>query len=112
MPVGVVTVSLGGLYLVITIIQEIRRRAWHPEFLDVPPTARVRLTARAENLTLGYDGRSIIAALSTAIPDGSFTVIIGPNACGKSTLLRGLSRLLAPDTGQVVLDGKAITSMP
>ena len=67
---------------------------------------------RAENLTLGYDGRSIIAALSTAIPDGSFTVIIGPNACGKSTLLRGLSRLLAPDTGQVVLDGKAITSLP
>ena len=67
---------------------------------------------RADDLTLGYAGRPIISGLSTAIPDGSFTVIIGPNACGKSTLLRGMSRLLAPEAGQVVLDGKAITSLP
>lgn len=65
----------------------------------------------AEDITLGYDGRPIIEHLTAEIPDGSFTVIIGPNACGKSTLLRGLSRLLAPDAGRVVLDGKAITSM-
>ncbi|WP_374247447.1 ATP-binding cassette domain-containing protein [Gordonia sp. ABSL49_1] len=39
------------------------------------------------------------------MPDGSFTVIVGPNACGKSTLLRTLSRLLAPNAGEVVLDG-------
>lgn len=67
---------------------------------------------RAENVTLGYDGRAIISGLTTSIPEGSFTVVIGPNACGKSTLLRGLSRLLAPNEGQVILDGKAITSMP
>ncbi|WP_424464190.1 ABC transporter ATP-binding protein [Pseudoclavibacter helvolus] len=65
----------------------------------------------AEHVTLGYDAKPIIDGLTTAIPDGSFTVIIGPNACGKSTLLRGLSRLLAPDAGRVVLDGKAITSL-
>ena len=45
-----------------------------------------------------------------AIPDESFTVIVGPNACGKSTLLRGLSRLLKPSAGQVVLDGADINS--
>ena len=71
-----------------------------------------RSRLRADDLTLGYAGRPIISGLSTAIPDGSFTVIIGPNACGKSTLLRGMSRLLAPEAGQVVLDGKTITSLP
>jgi iron complex transport system ATP-binding protein len=45
-----------------------------------------------------------------AIPDESFTVVVGPNACGKSTLLRGLSRLLKPSAGQVVLDGADINS--
>lgn len=67
---------------------------------------------RADKVTLGYDTSPVITSLSTAIPPGSFTVIIGPNACGKSTLLRGLSRLLAPADGQVILDGKAISSYP
>ncbi|MGB5858830.1 MAG: ABC transporter ATP-binding protein, partial [Pseudomonas aeruginosa] len=48
----------------------------------------------ADNVTLRYDERTISRSLSVSIPDGSFTVIVGPNACGKSTLLRALSRLL------------------
>jgi len=67
---------------------------------------------RAERVTLSYDRTEIIRDVSVLIPPGSFTVIIGPNACGKSTLLRGLSRLLAPAGGQVVLDGRAIDSYP
>ncbi|WP_415107710.1 ABC transporter ATP-binding protein [Micropruina sp.] len=47
-----------------------------------------------------------------AIRDQSFTVIVGPNACGKSTLLRALSRLLTPSSGSVLLDGRAISSYP
>lgn len=64
---------------------------------------------RAEKITIGYDKRIITADLSVNIPPGSFTVIIGPNACGKSTLLRALSRLLAPREGAVLLDGKEIS---
>ena len=64
----------------------------------------------AERITIGYDRRVISRDLSIEIPDGSFTVIVGPNACGKSTLLRALSRLLAPTTGQVVLDGLPIAT--
>lgn len=64
----------------------------------------------ADAITLGYDKRVISRELSVEIPDGSFTMIVGPNACGKSTLLRALSRLLAPSAGQVVLDGRAISS--
>lgn len=69
-----------------------------------------RLTA--ENVTLGYDQRVIAENLSVEIPDNSFTVIVGPNACGKSTLLRALSRMLKPSRGRVLLDGQAIGSMP
>ena len=62
----------------------------------------------ADGVTLAYDDRVISQDLSLQIPDGSFTVIIGPNACGKSTLLRALSRLLKPRVGQILLDGKPI----
>ncbi|KPM56055.1 iron-dicitrate transporter ATP-binding subunit [Frankia sp. R43] len=74
----------------------------------VPPPGGSRL--RVESATIGYDRRIISEGLSVSIPDESFTVVVGPNACGKSTLLRGLSRLLKPSAGQVVLDGVAIQS--
>lgn len=65
---------------------------------------------RAENLTLSYDQRTVAGGLGVDIPDHSFTVIIGPNACGKSTLLKALARILRPREGQVYLDGAAIAS--
>lgn len=64
----------------------------------------------AETITLGYDERVISRDLSIEIPEGAFTVIVGPNACGKSTLLRALSRLLKPKLGSIVLDGRTIHS--
>ncbi|WKK73252.1 ABC transporter ATP-binding protein [Rathayibacter oskolensis] len=64
----------------------------------------------AVELTIGYDRRVVSRELSVEIPDRSFTVIVGPNACGKSTLLRALSRLVAPIAGQVLLDGRSIAS--
>ncbi|WP_406509229.1 ABC transporter ATP-binding protein [Streptomyces sp. NBC_00212] len=66
----------------------------------------------AESVTLGYDQRVIAEDLSVDIPDNSFTVIVGPNACGKSTLLRALSRMLKPSQGRVLLDGQSIHSLP
>ncbi|HEY0187372.1 MAG TPA: ABC transporter ATP-binding protein [Cellulomonas sp.] len=66
---------------------------------------------RAEHVTLGYERKTVSTDLSLSIPDGSFTVVVGPNACGKSTLLRSLARLLRPSAGQVVLDGESIHRM-
>jgi len=60
---------------------------------------------RAEGVTLRYDERVVSTGLSVDVPDREFTVIVGPNACGKSTLLRSLSRLLRPAEGTVSLDG-------
>lgn len=61
-----------------------------------------------EAMTLAYERRTVAQDLTVAVPDQSFTVIIGPNACGKSTLLRALSRLLRPAAGAVLLDGEDI----
>ncbi|MFJ6014047.1 ABC transporter ATP-binding protein [Streptomyces sp. NPDC092952] len=66
----------------------------------------------ADAVTLGYDGRVVAEDLSVEIPDRSFTVIVGPNACGKSTLLRALARMLRPESGRVLLDGRAIHRLP
>jgi ABC-type cobalamin/Fe3+-siderophores transport system ATPase subunit len=66
----------------------------------------------AEGLTLGYDRHIVARDLTVSIPDGELTVIIGPNACGKSTLLRTLSRLLQPQAGAVWLDGQLIGHYP
>lgn len=65
----------------------------------------------AEAVSLGYGDRLIVDGLSLDIVPGVVTTVIGPNGCGKSTLLKSLGRLLRPRTGQVVLDGKAISTM-
>jgi iron complex transport system ATP-binding protein len=59
---------------------------------------------RAEAVTVGFDDREVLRRLDLTVPDGKTTVIVGPNACGKSTLLRTLARLLRPSEGVVSLD--------
>ncbi|PFG35066.1 ABC transporter ATP-binding protein [Sanguibacter antarcticus] len=70
----------------------------------------VHHTLAARDLTLGYDAKVVVPDLSVDIPTGQITVIVGANACGKSTLLRGLARLLSPSSGTVLLDGEDIRS--
>lgn len=67
-----------------------------------------RHTLSAEAITLSYGDRTVVRELSTLIPTGKITVIVGANACGKSTLLRGLARLLTPNSGAVLLDGEPL----
>ncbi|MGW2386982.1 ABC transporter ATP-binding protein [Streptomyces sp. NPDC001658] len=74
------------------------------------PASGTRLAARA--LTLAYDDRVVVEDLDVEIPDGRVTVIVGPNACGKSTLLRALGRLLKPRGGAVLLDGVDLARIP
>jgi iron complex transport system ATP-binding protein len=75
-----------------------------------PDSGTSRLVAR--EVTLGYGDEPVVRGLSTALPEGRTTVIVGANACGKSTLLRGLARLLRPSGGSILLDGEAIAALP
>jgi len=69
-------------------------------------------TLEARDLTLAYDGRTVVEGLDLHIPPGQVTAVVGANACGKSTLLRGLARVLRPASGSVVLDGRSIHDRP
>ena len=64
------------------------------------------------DLVAGYDERTVLDGLDLDLPTDAFTVIVGPNACGKSTLLRTMARLLTPRRGTVLLDGTAIRDLP
>jgi iron complex transport system ATP-binding protein len=66
----------------------------------------------ALQLSAGYGDKLILEGLDLDVPPGKITAIVGANACGKSTLLRAMSRLLSPRGGQVLLDGKSIHGMP
>lgn len=61
-----------------------------------------------DNLTVA--GR--LADVTATLQPGRITAICGPNGAGKSTLLAALAGLLAPDAGEVLLDGAALISLP
>lgn len=69
-------------------------------------------TLKVNRLYAGYGQRSVLEGIDLDLLPGKITVIVGANASGKSTLLRAMSRLLAPSQGQVLLDGKAVHQLP
>jgi iron complex transport system ATP-binding protein len=75
-------------------------------------TNRPRHVLEVRQLSAGYGETEILRMLDLDVPPGRITVIVGANASGKSTLLRTMSRLLSPSTGQVLLDGRSIHGMP
>ncbi|MFE5855856.1 ABC transporter ATP-binding protein [Streptomyces sp. NPDC056500] len=78
--------------------------------VDAKASKDSRLSTR--RLTLSYDDRTVVEGLDFDVPDGQVTVIVGPNACGKSTTLRALGRLLKPAGGAVLLDGRELSRIP
>lgn len=69
-------------------------------------------TFTAENLCAGYDKLKILKNVNLSVPMNKISVILGSNGCGKSTLLKAMARLLAPDEGAVLLDGRAVNEIP
>ena len=72
--------------------------------VQTPPASRLQ----AVGLTVGYGDQVVVKDLDLSIPDHAITTVIGPNGCGKSTMLRALGRLLKPMSGRVLLDGERI----
>ncbi|MEM5817545.1 MAG: ABC transporter ATP-binding protein [Desulfitobacterium hafniense] len=66
----------------------------------------------ASHVVAGYDHKIILNTIDLVIPSNKISVIIGANACGKSTLLKTLARLIKPVSGEVAIDGKLISTIP
>ncbi|BAU26753.1 iron complex transport system ATP-binding protein [Aneurinibacillus soli] len=66
------------------------------------------LLANSISLTIG--SRHILKGISLEIKRGETLGVMGPNGCGKSTLVKVLSRLLVPNEGEILLDGQALSS--
>lgn len=72
---------------------------------QLPP----RISARG--IHVGYGDHKVLKGVDFDLPANELTVILGPNACGKSTLLKSLARVLKPTQGDVLLDGQDIHAM-
>ncbi|SNV19816.1 Probable siderophore transport system ATP-binding protein YusV [Dermatophilus congolensis] len=82
----------------------------HPES-GVAEDSEVAVALRAHGLRLSYGGPVVSEDLEVIVPPGKITVLVGPNACGKSTLLRALARLLRPEKGAVFLGDENVTQL-
>ena len=71
-----------------------------------------KLELMTQDLSAGYDGKTIVSDVNITIPQNKISVILGANGCGKSTLLKTFAKLLKPEQGSILLDGKSIFSMP
>ncbi len=61
--------------------------------------------------TVGYDGRAVLEDVDLSFPFGQVTALLGPNGCGKSTLIRSALGLLPPISGEVRYDGTPISQL-
>ncbi len=57
-----------------------------------------------ENITLSYDGKSVISNLSFSVSQGDYLCVIGENGAGKSTLTKGILGLLKPNSGKITFE--------
>jgi iron complex transport system ATP-binding protein len=64
-----------------------------------------------KKLAVAYDEKLVLDDLCMRIPQGRITAIIGPNGCGKSTILKAIGRILKPQSGLVYLNGDDIRSL-
>ena len=63
---------------------------------------------RLQDIRLNYGKRKILKGLDATLADGRITAVMGPNGCGKTTLLRIIGGLLDPTAGQVFIDGQKV----
>jgi phospholipid/cholesterol/gamma-HCH transport system ATP-binding protein len=64
-----------------------------------------------ENVTKWFGDQTVLDGVDLQIPKGQSVVIIGQSGCGKSVLIKHMIRLLAPDSGQIVVDGEDVSNI-
>jgi len=66
---------------------------------------------RFEDVTMKFQGQTVLGGLTCGFPRGKITVILGSSGAGKSTMLRLIGRLLMPSSGRILVDGEDIVPM-
>jgi polar amino acid transport system ATP-binding protein len=62
----------------------------------------------AKNVHLAFGHNKVLRGIDLTVPAGTTASVIGPSGSGKSTLLRVMNRLIEPDAGDILLDGKSV----
>ncbi len=65
-----------------------------------------------QNVCLGYGRKVVLKDITFQVMPGEMVGLIGPNGCGKSTIIRALSRVISPHSGKILLDGKDVSKIP
>jgi iron complex transport system ATP-binding protein len=64
-----------------------------------------------KNITLGYDSRMVLSGIDLEVIPGEVLGVVGPNGCGKSTLIKGITSVLPLSGGEILLDGKSLLKL-
>lgn len=64
-----------------------------------------------QNVTLGYGRKVVVEDITLQMKPGEILGLVGPNGCGKSTIIKALSRVISPYSGRILLDGKNISTI-
>lgn len=65
-----------------------------------------------QHVRLGYGRETIVKDITLQVKPGEMVGLIGPNGCGKSTIIRAISRVISPRSGKILLDGKDVSHIP
>ncbi len=65
-----------------------------------------------QNISVSFDGQTILNNINLQIHDGEFVTLLGPSGCGKTTTLRIIAGFQQPDKGNVIFEGKNIDGVP
>ena len=68
-------------------------------------------TLAAEAISVSLGERAVLDNISASIAPGEFVAVVGANGAGKSTFLKSLAGLIAPDRGRVLLDGAPLSNV-
>jgi iron complex transport system ATP-binding protein len=70
------------------------------------------ITLEMQNISLGYNHNPILSDLNFKVSPGELVGLIGPNGCGKSTLIKAFSHVINPLSGAILVDDRPISSIP
>ncbi|RII00397.1 ABC transporter ATP-binding protein [candidate division NPL-UPA2 bacterium Unc8] len=65
-----------------------------------------------QDVCFGYGRKVVLKEMTFQVRPGEMVGLIGPNGCGKSTIIRTLSRIISPHSGKILLDGKNVREIP